>query len=307
MEEVRLEDVLALGEQLAALDEAGVPLVLGLRHPIRPAIERLNASISRRVGSRSHLVEVVASPDLDIPEGYRRLLSEWVAGGDLGAALDSRRDLGQRRESYERRMTIGLFYPAMVAVLAACGVAGMAWWLLPVFESTYQQLNEPVSGSVARLQWLRETTPVWLPLVAVAMVLSVLWLRHIPAIRVTSSSRPLGPACRQRLARASEDAAGLVDAGVTTPEAMHIAGLTSPNGKAGYKLPPLLAWAGQSGAAGDLRAVGSVYEDLARLGADRFTTYAPMLALVVVGGGAILLYALSLFMPMIELLKRLAI
>jgi type II secretory pathway component PulF len=307
MEEVRLEDVLALGEQLAALDEAGVPLALGLGRPIRPAIERLNASISRRVGSQSPLAEVVASPDLDIPEGYRRLLSEWIASGDLCSALDSRRDLGQRRESYERRMTIGLFYPAMVAVLAACGVAGMAWWLLPVFESTYAQLNEPVSDSVARLQWLRETTPVWLPLVAVAMVFGVLWLRHSPAIRVTSSSRPLGPACRQRLARASEDAAGLVDAGVATPEAMRIAGLTNPDGKAGYKLPPLLAWAGQSGSAGDLRAVGSVYEDLARLGADRVTTYAPMLALVVVGGGAILLYALSLFMPLIELLKRLAI
>lgn len=304
MEEVRLDDVLALGEQLAALDEAGVPLELGFRRPVRPAIERIGAALTRRTNQGQTLAEAIASPELDAPEGYRRLVAEWTAGADLTTALESRRELGSRSDSYRGRMTLGLFYPAMITLLACIGAAVMARCLTPIFESTYEQLNEPVGQAVTRLQWLRETTPVWLLLAAAAVVLGVLWLRRSPALWVTRSSRPLGPASRSRLARASGDAADLVESGVAAPEALRLAGLGGGNGR--MKLPPLLSWAQQNAAPDNLRAVGDVYEDMAQLGTDRFTTYAPMLALVVIGGGATLLYALTLFGPLVELLERLA-
>lgn len=69
---------------------------------------------------------------------------------------------------------------------------------------------------------------------------------------------------------------------------------------------PLAAWAAEGGDAADLQAVESLYASLARERANRWTLYGPLLATVVVGGGATLLYALTLFTPLVELLGRLS-
>jgi hypothetical protein len=69
---------------------------------------------------------------------------------------------------------------------------------------------------------------------------------------------------------------------------------------------PLATWAAQTGDPADMRAVESLYASLSREGADRWTLYGPLVATVVVGGGATLLYALTLFTPLVELLGRLS-
>ncbi|TWT97988.1 hypothetical protein Pla108_21430 [Botrimarina colliarenosi] len=264
MPDDRLADVLALGEQLAALDEAGVALDLGFAPgPLRPQLDVLADQLSRRIGGTESLTDVFADPALQAPAGYRQLLGAWLSGADLSSALESRRVVCASREAHRSRMSLGLFYPVLVAVLACVGVATMCRYLLPIFESTYAQLNEPVSAAVSRLQWVRASAPLWLVLALVALVGGVLWARH---------------------------------------------------GFAGWRVvpareksnPPLLAWATTSGSAGDLQAVDDFYDGLDRRRSNRWTTYGPLLAVVFIGGGATLLYCLTLFLPLVELLGRLA-
>ncbi len=233
-----------LDELLASLDEAGVALDLGFAPG--PLGERL-------------------SVDDEQPAAYRRLVAEWNSSDGAAGALESALDRillpAKQHSDYAKRMAIGLAYPALLATLA-CGVAAaMGYTLLPLFESTYEQLHEPVGPAVARLQILRTLTPLWLVAVPLALAYGVNWVKQ------SDRRQPAeGPVRWTRLAE----------------------------------------WAERSGNDDDRRAVANLQAHRAYRRVWRRTIYWPLIALVVVGGGATLLLGLALFEPMIELLYRLA-
>lgn len=229
-----------LDEFLAALDEAGVALDLGFAPgPVREQLHQ----------------------DAETPDPYRQLVAEWKAGEDPARALDRVLQPAQEHKDYSRRMLSGLAYPAAVATLACVIAATMGFTLLPLFESTYEQMNEPVGPAVARLQVLRTLTPLWLVAVPAAIAYGVRWAQR------SDDRRPPTPSRSTRLAE----------------------------------------WALRRGSDEDRRVVAELEANRARQRVWRRTTYWPLAALVVVGGGATLLLGLALFEPILELLYRLAL
>lgn len=263
----------ALNDLLVALDEAGAPIELGIG---RGALRESLAGLAR--GDRE-----AASPT------YQRLCECSDSSVELAAALEDARTTTDWRSKNRSQVTLGLLYPVLVAVLACCGLVAFCTYLLPVFESAYRDIRQPVGSGVEWLQFAKGTTFLWAPLCVIAGVLLLIFARRGYLLRVTRG-RSVGPDQRWAFAQQSVSPAAALQS-------------NSKN----VKQPPLLQWATTSNATHDDRlAVRDVYRAAARLGARRYAVYAPLLALVVVAGGAALLYALALFVPVVELLEALA-
>jgi type II secretory pathway component PulF len=104
----------------------------------------------------------------------------------------------------------------------------------------------------------------------------------------------------RRLIRAVDEAATVVEAGRPLDEAL----------RTGAALPPFLRWqmvfgARQSRMPAALRQAAEVYQQRATLRADWIQQVLPLLLVLVVGGGATVLYALTVFVPLSSLWRSL--
>src|SRR5688572_3717612 len=91
MDTESLGDFMALNEQLGALMQAGVPLDVGLSPRAQSAtkeLERINATVIRRVNRGESLVEALSGDGEDVPAAYRSVVLHGLRTGDLTAALD---------------------------------------------------------------------------------------------------------------------------------------------------------------------------------------------------------------------------
>jgi type II secretory pathway component PulF len=136
------------------------------------------------------------------------------------------------------------------------------------------------------------------------------------------------------LTRFAETLAGHLEAGVPLPEGLrmaaaawennaleqaalaHAAALASgqtPNEHSPFAaaLPPLLRWAiwhadEHVDKAWALRMAAGAYRESAERRVGRLQILAPIVACVLIGGGVVLLYALALFVPVVQMLHGLA-
>lgn len=311
MPERGLQELFALHEQLATLDEAGVRMDLGIpAGQVRDRITKLDQEIAGRVGRGESLEAALRAKEGPTTPAYQRLVLAWLAGGEIESLLQNARG-DKRFPTEQRRLNAGLVYPIAVAIAACGGLAAMVCFVLPHVEAAYADLDEPVGMGIARLQAIRGAMPFWLVLTPMILIGAAIALRRATPPRVTSTSRETGVAARTRLANATGNAGDLMDAGVAATDALSLAGLPTPHAKQ-PRLPALAEWVSTSAkettvSAEDLHAISTLYDGMARQGARRFATLVPLIACIVVGGGATLLYALALFVPVIELLWTLAI
>lgn len=295
MTEDSLRPLEELNGLVRALTKAGIsldPEATGQR-----LLNRLDA-IDQDLGGGAPPAEAVHDHAAD--SAYERLAAGWLAGGEPGRLLESNHSSAVDGEASRERMTGRLAYPILVAVLACCGLAGMNQLVLPLVESALADLRQPVRTGVAWLQSVRATTPLWLFGVPAILFVGLAWTRSAGPFRWTRTSRDVGVRARRRLGSQCEAAAALLEAGVEPGSAVE--SVATPD-----RAPPLLAWvreavpAGRAGAE-DLRGVAGVYAALASRGGSRSTLVLSMIACVVIGGGATLLYGLALFVPVVELL-----
>lgn len=295
MSEDPVNQFAAVSSYLVALDRAGVgldPEVTGER--LSSAMTAINRALLTGTPLETALREHSPGPT------YGRIVSNWLAGGELSQLLESTRATTLHEQTRRQRLTGRLAYPVLVAVLACVGLGWMLHTVLPLVESAHADLHQPVRTGVAWLQTLRSAAPIWLWAVPVLLLAGLYGIQRLRPIRLTRASREVGSHARSRLASTCDAAATLLDAGVEPVSALRLA--NTPQA-----VPPLLSWAREAAPkrtadAEDFRAIAGTYRDLAARGAERSTKLAPVLACVLIGGGATLLYGLALFVPVVELL-----
>src|SRR4029078_6031534 len=84
-----IADLIALNDQLLALSEAGVPIETGAepsQRELSATMERINASIARRVGPGDTLEQAIES-DTSLPVWYRNLIAAGLREGNMDVAL----------------------------------------------------------------------------------------------------------------------------------------------------------------------------------------------------------------------------
>jgi general secretion pathway protein F len=345
MNTTELTDLIALNDQLVALREAGVPIAAGGETSPRGlsvTLERVNASIARRVGRGESLDKAIES-DASLPVWYRNLVAAGLREGDLETAL---RDYSRVANSADETRFVAesaILYPLIVVGLAYIGMIAFCLFFVPTLESAYATFRISPGSGLSILQLVRDLLPLWIAVPPVLLLIFIVWRRRKRSSRTSADvsdggllggvAGTLAAMFDQRAAYFAESLASLDEHDVPFDQALSLAaGLcgepaladaaraTSANIAAGkpvsqsasaLRFPPFLRWAiFESEPAVDraraLRMAAAIYREASTQGIKRAKIVAPIIWLVLLGGSATLLYGLALFVPVVQMLKAVA-
>jgi len=174
---VKLEDLLALNDEIAGLVRAGLPLDLGLRQASSSTLGGLSVlsqRIAERVAIGASLEQALKDEGDHIPAIYLAVVEAGLRSGRLAEALELVSALGRSLLELHRRVVLAMIYPLLVF---CCGYAlflAIVVGFVPVLVSTYEMLRVEPSFLTRCLRslWLHVAT--WGP--AVPVLLLVAWL-----------------------------------------------------------------------------------------------------------------------------------
>ena len=344
MQSATLAQYIALNDQLIGLVRAGVPVHLGVgQSPDRAAaaLERISATVARRVGEGTPVVQ--ALDDRDIPAAYRSVAQLALASGDLSTALTAASRKAQALDDSWHALRLSLVYPLVICGLAYVGLVLFALLLVPHLQLAYRDMQIQPGSGMEVAGSLRSTLPYWVAIPPLALLLGAAIGRKASP-RTAANGRRAGlvgwlPGMSQaiaehRLTSFAETLASLLDAGLPLPEALRMAAANWEDAsleretrslaqslerdsalpddpQTASEFPPFLRWAiwhgdGPVGRPRALRMAANVYRQSAQRRIERLRVAVPLAACVVLGGGVTLLYALALFVPVAQMLQGLA-
>lgn len=341
-----IDDFMALNDQIAALVQANVPIDLNLgasKAGTIDALTKINASVARRVGQGMSLAEALEADEEVITPAYRSLMRLSLESGDLSAGLVEANRLAESSEEVWSSIRFSGVYPLILCCLAFAGLIGFSLFLTPRLDAMYRALQMQAGYGMEFLRLLRGTLPFWAILFPLALLLLLFWtrLRSKRLAAGGSGATLLGwlpgtstAVFHQQCANFSETLARLLHAGAPLDDALRIAagawdnrameehfrGLAAAASAGGplpeqnwlaARLPPFLRWAlwNSEPTIGRPRALdmaAQLYRDSAHRRLARVRVVAPVLASVLIGGGVTLLYGLTLFLPVVQLLRGIA-
>ena len=336
-----LEDFVVLNDEIRSLVRAGIPLDVGLRGTASRADGRLaNVAdqLSEQVSQGRSIEEAIESVGNAIPAAYRSLLAAGKRSGRLPELLSSLSQMAQSLAHLRRQLRLALIYPTIVFVLSYGLFTGFVLIVVPQLLRSHVVFRTEETFVTQTMRSLTETVGVWGPIVpgvlivfGILMVLQHLFLsggrqllggiRWLPGAHDVALSRfsrvlallvehdvPLPQACR--LSGASAGNSALHQAGERLANHVEAGNSLSSAVNAESRLPAFLKWLmtvgeQQGSLASSLYQATSVYEHRALAKLDWFRRVIPPTLVLLVGGAITLVYGLSLFIPMTELLRSL--
>jgi general secretion pathway protein F len=309
------------------------------------AFERINATVARRVSRGATLAEALRERDSTMPETYRNVMLVGIESGDMHAALNAAAQLAQTVDRSRNSIRGAYVYPLVVCVLAVMGLAGFSTYVAPRLEGLRENLRLPKSDVARTLPWLR--VAVFGIAIVAAVAALFWGSRRLVGDRGRNGARAhgIGPVARllggaaaarqARRAAFAESLAALTATSVPLGDALSVAanasgdwrlrrgaeqvsialrkgGPLSEDDSAAATFPPFLKWALLRSEPAvrrpqALEMAADVYRQSARRLTARVAVVAPMVLCALVGGSVVLLYGLTLFIPLIDLLKGLAL
>jgi type II secretory pathway component PulF len=231
-----LDDFMALNDQLAALQRAGVPLDVGLggaNADLTASLERINAAVARRVSQGASLEQALESEEIALPGAYRCLVRVGMQSGDFGSALGGFQKLARSVDDSRHAIRLSLLYPLIVCCAAYAGLVGFCLYFVPPLESLYRSLWLTPGVGLSVLLRLRDALPYWVGILPAVLVLWFVWRlsrRTTGANRAGADSGLLAwlPAMShaiylQRCANFADALATLLESGMPLPAALRLA------------------------------------------------------------------------------------
>ena len=169
----KLEDLVALNDEIAALVRAGVPLELGLEQisrDLRGSLGRMAATLGSRMSHGESLSEAMEAESSQFPKMYRSVVEAGLRAGRLPAALEAVTSYAQSLLEVHRRVTLACAYPLIVFVLAYAMFLVMLAEMIPRFEA-FAAPGETAPGFwLSILRYLSQTMAVWGPVIPVLLI-----------------------------------------------------------------------------------------------------------------------------------------
>jgi type II secretory pathway component PulF len=329
-----LEKVLALNEELAALDAAGIPLELGdTDRSTEETLAKINSSLALRT-SLGQPIDKALVEDTDLPAVYRYAVLTGLEANQPSLTLDGVSRQPAAWTDWHRTLGRALLQPLVLFVLAYVGFIFLCLLFAPMLASVYEQMRQLPNIGVRILMVCRRWVSVWGPLVPLLlaagaffwnarskMIRPQLWgsrhyLRTITnavfaeqVASLLSAGVPFSESVRT--AAKASGAAELVAAGEVV--AVHERGAILPATETQKLaiLPPLLRWAltqdlGDEPLPDMLRFIGETYRQSADRQASIWQAALPTFVGAFIGGVILLVFSLSMFGPYIALLYDLA-
>ncbi len=341
-----LEDIAALNDEIIMLSRAGVPLEPGLRKFAADGQGRANEAAKRlaeRLESGKSLPASIREEGGQFPDLYATLVESGVRTGRLPVALETMSEFSREFVEVRRSVFQSMLYP-LITVIAAYtlflvfitnAVDQMRMW---------DDLVGGRTGRAMRiLNWCYDNMALWVwifPAVLIVCVLAWLATGRANVFSLGGSNRFLRfiPGMSRvvqyfRHSLFARMASVLIENDVPLPDALPLAAgacgkglqqaaLTFANADErgrrhdvekheAKSMRPLLRWILRRQQSGDrlissLQAASRSYHEKgkARLRWIRFA--APLLFTMIVGGGLTAVYAMGLFMPLADMLDRMA-
>ena len=344
MNQMTLDQLVALNREICAMAGAGVPLDQGL---IRVAQEfsgptkKLAQRVANRTAAGATLSDAIDAEQDRLPESYRAMVRVGLQSGKLTAALEGYGQTAERLASLRRMSWLAASYPLVIA--------SVVWVLLIFFASTLLPTLEWVG--INDQFWLTtfqfSTRWIWYAaaIVPTALVaLFVIWLRKSAIAATTMNDNQWswmswvpGAARIRRLGSEASfaDLLGLFIAHrIPLNEALPLAGAASGRlclkraattlghhvamgntltsaPEAFQQFPPLVRLALINGHDPDTLSAGlhhaaAVYQSRAQTTVDRVCYFFPLIFTAVVGGTAVAAYGIVILQPYAASLREIA-
>jgi general secretion pathway protein F len=280
-----------------------------------------------------------------VPPIYRAVVEAGLRAGRLPTALEGLAGFARGFAEMRRAIGLALLYPSVVLLAAYAMFVAFAVRVAPRFFEAFASLRVPGTGLLRGLATLGAWVPVWGLVVPVLLALVWIawleagrsnalrsggiggWLRRIPGLgAMLTNSRAAGFAGllalllehRVPFAEAVELAAGASGDAAMIRSARGVAEAARRGDSARDSLgrdragpfPPLLRWLiatgeRQGNLVPALKHAAESYRRRALHQAEAARVALPTLLLILIGAGATLLYALTLFVPLTTLLNGL--
>lgn len=327
--DISLDQWIALNDEIAALTRAGMPLDQGLLGFGRDVPGRLGA-LARALGERlqrgEDLPSALRAEGRAVPPLYAAVVEAGLRAGRLPAALEDLAHFARRQGELRRTIGLALFYPYIVLTLAFALFILFTALIAPRFEEMVREFGLAHSVWLGLLTWLGRHALVWGSLGLLGLASLFLWWVS------TGSARSLGDGFFSRLvrrmpwigmtldqARAANEAtilALLLEHDVPLEESARLAsrvGQEEANGSGNPVRRPMLSWLlqlapvlGAKGVVNALRDVADSYHQRAIINAELIRIFLPAILLLIIGASATVIYGLTLFLPLSEILRQLS-
>jgi general secretion pathway protein F len=331
-ETARLEEFVALNDELAALARGGLPLELGLS---AGGSRRLAGRIAEKIRNGQSLDDALAAEGDSLPRAYRAVVEAGIRSGRLSDAVEVVSRATRAMIRLQRRLAIAAIYPSILIVAAFTLAVTVLPKLLEIILAIFAERgNVPPVGMELVLRLIRENPTgwlIWLPLACIVL----LWLTGGLAgvtLRLPGMNSLLRP---YRIAAFAELAAGLLEHRVPLDEALVLAadgsgdralarnaqaaaerlrsGVAASAALAEFESLPrfgrwmLAAGASQGTIPTTLRHIAEWANARGASRLDWYSFVAPAVVTVVVGGTVVALFAAASFGPVIALINKLAV
>lgn len=334
----RLEDLVALNYEIAALVKARIPLELGLRGisgNVQFRLGQLAERLADRLSNGMSLVQALEQEGPAVSPVYTAVVGAGLESGRLGEALGALSQSSQIEQEARQRVSLALFYPAVVATLGYLLLVLFVVTVVPVYLETAEMFRFPDSIVFQWLRVLHQTVPLWGSLIPACVLLAIAalilmkgpragaklawnWVPGVAAVHRSLNQAQFVELLRLQVAHGLPLDRSLRRAGEATDD-RHLrlallrvsddlsrgASLADalPRAKA---LPSMLRWMlatseRQGTLVETLHLLADSYRRKAIQNAALFKFWVPILATVCLSGVVVLIYSMIFFIPLREL------
>jgi len=338
----RLEEILALNDELIALTRAQYPLDLHLARlsqGLRGRQRQLAEDLSQRMAAGESIDEAIAQLGQGFPPMYRAVVTAGLRSGNLTAALEDIAATARRVQELRNSYLTAAAYPAVILILVGVFAATVGVQQLEEMRQVGVQSNvSPNEFPLNVIAWFQMLAPVGLILAPIGgvMLLLVLLLQIWPSALFLGNGFVVNflPGARRialdsKWATIFEVMALLLKNGCPLPQAIRLATAAPGDTRlarhgekwaaqieagnlksAPRELNPLSRWLVNSkqpplALAGSLKLLSDRYHGKAIRRSQWVSNQLPLYATLVLGGGATLAYAALLIIPWISVLYHL--
>ncbi len=305
---------------------------------------RLSSRLAARLSRGETLPEAMAQEDVGLPFSYRVVVEAGLKAGRLTVALEGVSEMAGKMADLRRRIGLAMVYPLIVLMLAYGLFLLFCMYLAPKLKDVFDTFGLDASFVLDWLTMCGRTVTWWGWILPVTVAGLILWWKKTGGRKFLTGGIPANlafwcPGVRRiakfyRYAQFADLLALLIEHDVPFSDAIVLAADTTSDramedaaraiaelgarghirsgslpGHGGF--PPFLHWLitrreEQTGIVSALRAAADMYRRRAVLRAEWIQVVFPVLAAVLIGGGATLIYTVTVFYPVTELLRKLA-
>ncbi|MGK2852686.1 MAG: type II secretion system F family protein [Microbacteriaceae bacterium] len=237
-----LKDLSVMSRQMATMISSGLSLLRALTILADQTENKILAKILGQVRNEVEGGTALSSAFQRHPRVFPPLMISLIRAGETGGFLD--KSLDSVAVNFEKEAKLkdtiksAMTYPVMVLIMSVVAVIAMLTFIVPVFETMFENLGSSLPAPTQILVEISHVMPVLLPVLIVAVIaFSVWWRRNKNTDKVRQVYDPMllklpvfGLLFKKvAIARFSRNFSTMIGAGVPILQALAIVGETSGN------------------------------------------------------------------------------